>query len=406
MGLTSKDLEAKPELVDLIVAYHFIPGYQATAADVAKGSKIAATGDDNYIVTLDKGPLGHLRVQDVQGNKANVLAKPVTVGKINVFVIDKVLLSGGYFTDTLSALKHYPSWITTYGLITQTGVDKDLAAATGGYTLFVPSVKAWKPVEPAVSLMSNGVIAQVLKYHVVLGARQIPREFKDGPLPTLFLSHDVVITVDPKRTELNPYTRKMQLQPLVQITSEVNKTAAVQTYNIYAGRNMLHGIDRVLSPILVRPQAAAGTIATPAAVATAPAGPNKVTTEVAVSTNKPTTTSTTNTNSTPAAAVSPPASGATNTTRTATVTPATGRPNSPSGRRLLHVTMMLQPIKALEIGTTQTDAAGIAVGKTLAAITAAAGSEMPVQYRNRFGSFGVGGEANACLNCEEWVKGR
>lgn len=98
----------------------------------------------------------------------------------------------------MAALKHYPSWITTYGLVTQTGVDKALAAQTGGYTLFVPSAKAWKPVEIAVTQMSNDMIARTLQYHVVSGAKQIPRDFKNGVLPTLLPSHNVVITTDPK----------------------------------------------------------------------------------------------------------------------------------------------------------------------------------------------------------------
>lgn len=182
---------------------------------------------------------------------------------------------------------------------------------------------------------------------------------------------------------LNPYTGKMMLQPLVQITSEVSKTSEVQTYNIYAGRNMIHGIDRVLSP----KQAAAGA-ATPSAVtATGAAGSNKVTTEGAVNTNRSATLSTTSSSNGTAAA-------------------GGSSQKSPSGRRLQHVTMMLQPIKALEIGTTQTDAAAVAVGKTLAAITAAATGNIPVQYPNRFGSFGIDGEADACLNCSGWVKGR
>lgn len=106
--------------------------------------------------------------------------------------------AGNYFTDTMSALKHYPSWITTYGYITQTGVDKALAAVTTGYTLFVPSVKAWKPVEPQVTAMSNGGVADSLRYHVVAGAREVPKDFKNETLQTLLTGHSIKVMVDPK----------------------------------------------------------------------------------------------------------------------------------------------------------------------------------------------------------------
>lgn len=63
-----------------------------TGAEV--GPKKAATGDDNYVVTLDKSKAGKVTVTDVQGNIATVVSGPVTVGKVSVYVIDQVLMSG------------------------------------------------------------------------------------------------------------------------------------------------------------------------------------------------------------------------------------------------------------------------------------------------------------------------
>lgn len=45
-------------------------------------------------MTLVKGPGGKLAVKDVQGNVAGVVSGPVKVGKVSVFVIDRVLMSG------------------------------------------------------------------------------------------------------------------------------------------------------------------------------------------------------------------------------------------------------------------------------------------------------------------------
>jgi hypothetical protein len=65
-----------------------------TGTEADKGPKKAATGDENFIVTLTKGAGGKMAVRDVQGNVAGVVSGPVKVGKLSVYVIDKVLMSG------------------------------------------------------------------------------------------------------------------------------------------------------------------------------------------------------------------------------------------------------------------------------------------------------------------------
>lgn len=85
-------------------------------------------------------------------------------------------VAGNYFKDTLSALKFYPSWVTAYGLAQRAGVDKVLASTKDPYTLFVPNVKAWKPVELKLEGASAAQLAEIFKYHVVLGALQVGRQ--------------------------------------------------------------------------------------------------------------------------------------------------------------------------------------------------------------------------------------
>lgn len=69
-------------------------GHQVTLATVATAPKVAATGDDNFIVKLTKSTSGALSVQDAQSNTASAVAGPLTAGKLTIFVIDKVLMSG------------------------------------------------------------------------------------------------------------------------------------------------------------------------------------------------------------------------------------------------------------------------------------------------------------------------
>jgi hypothetical protein len=82
-------------------------------------------------------------------------------------------LAGNYFNSTMSALAYNPSWVTTYGYAQSTGIDKALAAAKDPYTLFVPTNKAWKPIEPDLMVANTAAIGDILKYHVTPGARQV-----------------------------------------------------------------------------------------------------------------------------------------------------------------------------------------------------------------------------------------
>jgi hypothetical protein len=78
-----------------------------TGTEADKGPKKAATGDENFIVSLTKGAGGKMAVRDVQGNVAGVVSGPTKVGKLSVYVIDKVLMSGecaGQFTHQICGL--------------------------------------------------------------------------------------------------------------------------------------------------------------------------------------------------------------------------------------------------------------------------------------------------------------
>ncbi|WIA13196.1 hypothetical protein OEZ85_006788 [Tetradesmus obliquus] len=214
MGLTAAEVAAQPDLADLMTAYHFIPGYQVSGTDADKGPKKAATGDENFIVTLVKGPGGKLAVKDVQGNVAGVVSGPVKVGKVSVFVIDRVLMSGNYFNSTMAALAYNPSWVTTYGYAQSTGIDKALAAAKDPYTLFVPTNKAWKPIEPELMAASSAATGDILKYHVTPAARQVPRGFQGvTSLPTLLSGHSIKVTSNLTATAPDRYKNNAVTSP-------------------------------------------------------------------------------------------------------------------------------------------------------------------------------------------------
>jgi hypothetical protein len=87
----------------LHIATHSLssPGYQAKSIeDVPGNPTLAVTADFNYVLRFYKGN-GRVWVKDVQGNDVNIKSKPIQFGQLSVILIDRVLMSGGYFFNGL-----------------------------------------------------------------------------------------------------------------------------------------------------------------------------------------------------------------------------------------------------------------------------------------------------------------
>lgn len=104
--------------------------------------------------------------------------------------------AGNYFNSTAAALRYNENWITTAGLARTNGLDTALDAMPGGVTLFVPNVRAWKPVEPRVRAAAAAVVADLLRYHALPGARSIPKDIRPGRAATLLTGHAVMLSVN------------------------------------------------------------------------------------------------------------------------------------------------------------------------------------------------------------------
>jgi len=169
----------------------------------------------------------------------------------------------------------------------------------------------------------------------------------------------------------NPFNQKAAVKPLLIITPEGAKNATVTLFNIYAGRNILHGINKVLLPDMERSAA-------PAAVAGS--SKNKITAESAN-----------------AVASAPPA------TAKPTTPSSSGSKVSSAGRRHLLLAGSQRQLQQIGgIGLYQTWANGVTGNNTLEAIANAATSTIPLQYTTRFGSLEVAAAVSGCLNCVGW----
>ncbi|WIA19991.1 hypothetical protein OEZ85_005864 [Tetradesmus obliquus] len=234
MSMSGKEFMSRKQLVDLVVSYHFIPGYQAKSIDDVPGNPtLAVTADFNYVLRFYKGS-GRVWVKDVQGNDVTIKQKPIQFGQLSVIPIDRVLMSGGYFFNGLDALKQYPQWSEAFQLAEQAGWP--VGSDKSDITMFVPNngvVSAG--AKAAWEGLSKAQQKQQLLYHFVKPAMSVPQQLKSGRLPTLLQGHDLKVAITPAQAKDGV--------PKVTVTPEVGGSVSVEIFNIFAGRAILQGVN-------------------------------------------------------------------------------------------------------------------------------------------------------------------
>lgn len=234
MSMSGKEFMSRKQLVDLVVSYHFIPGYQAKSIDDVPGNPtLAVTADFNYVLRFYKGS-GRVWVKDVQGNDVTIKQKPIQFGQLSVIPIDRVLMSGGYFFNGLDALKQYPQWSEAFQLAEQAGWP--VSSDKSDITMFVPNNGVISAgAKAAWEGLSKAQQKQQLLYHFVKPAMSVPQQLKSGRLPTLLQGHDLKVVVTPAQAKDGV--------PKVTVTPEVGGPVSVEIFNIFAGRAILQGVN-------------------------------------------------------------------------------------------------------------------------------------------------------------------
>ncbi|WIA40270.1 hypothetical protein OEZ86_013644 [Tetradesmus obliquus] len=234
MSMSGKEFMSRKQLVDLVVSYHFIPGYQAKSIDDVPGNPtLAVTADFNYVLRFYKGS-GRVWVKDVQGNDVPIKQKPIQFGQLSVIPIDRVLMSGGYFFNGLDALKQYPQWSEAFQLAEQAGWP--VSSDKSDITMFVPNNGVISAgTKAAWEGLSKAQQKQQLLYHFVKPAMSVPQQLKSGRLPTLLQGHDLKVVVTPAQAKDGV--------PKVTVTPEVGGPVSVEIFNIFAGRAILQGVN-------------------------------------------------------------------------------------------------------------------------------------------------------------------
>jgi len=265
MGMTAQELLARPQLVDAILSYHFVPGvtlkdFTLTDKDKkeviskdAKTPSILKTGDvDNDIEIFRSSNTGLPTLVDAQGNRASVLGKPLEYGKMVFWDVSNVLLSGQYFTSTRAAVKFYPEWSSFQELYQRAALNSktlaDAFAGSAAYTYLLPTNAALKPAMQALSKAGNADLVQLLEYHVLPQLRPVPTGWKDGETVKTLLEGRTLKAQLTQSPYTDPFTGSTVQGPELAVAPEVGKPAKVTVPNIYAGKSVIQGIDGPLVP--------------------------------------------------------------------------------------------------------------------------------------------------------------
>eukprot|EP00775_Hariotina_reticulata_P013771 gene13771-13892_t len=256
-GLAEKDVLANKRLVDLVLAYHFMPGHSISnlsSVPVNSTGTKGITADINYGWRVYRdAKTNRVWVQDVQGNNVT-LAKPTVVNKLSIIPVDTVLMSGAYFKSLQDALNFYPQWKAANDFFKKQGTGVKLG---DGSTVFVPDNAAFKKNEQAVASLSSAAAADVLRNHVVKSNLIYPTNASE--VNTILPGQKLNFKYTP-REYIAPFTRKDKLTiNQVQVTSGSGAKANVTMFNVFAGKDVVQGVDNILIP--AAPAAKSGSAA-------------------------------------------------------------------------------------------------------------------------------------------------
>jgi uncharacterized surface protein with fasciclin (FAS1) repeats len=267
MGMTSEELLARPQLVDSILSYHFVPGVSLRdfAVKVTNGQEslissnekepsLLRTGDvsNNILIFRSSTTEGTATLIDEQGNKVSVIGKPTVFGKMVLWDVSNVLMSGQYFFNTRAAVRYIPEWSSFQELYQRASqASKSLETAFAGqsaYTYLLPSNDALKPAMQALSKAPTSDLAQLLEYHILPEMRPVPTGWKNGEsVKTMLSGHNIKAQLG-QSPFTDPFDGSTQQGPELTLVPEVGKPAKVDVMNVYAGKSILQGVSGALVP--------------------------------------------------------------------------------------------------------------------------------------------------------------
>jgi len=250
MGLTVDDLKKRPTLAKALVGQHTLLKSNVREQEIfAKGetrkaATLASVSGKDDVEFKRSGP-GKYTVTDPQGFTANV-GKPIHPDdNKTILPIDRVLMGDNYYTSFAAVCKHRKDRVSSFCDAVKTAGLSDALSPKGGLdaTVFVPNNAAFAKVtgKPSAEALAN-----ILKYHVVPGARELPKQWKNGAsFPTLLKGKDLKLNyarISAKGTKAKYDWAEARVVPAD------GQEVPVLKANVHVGKSIANGIGVVLNP--------------------------------------------------------------------------------------------------------------------------------------------------------------
>lgn len=249
LGLAPAQLSEYPALLKAITRYHIVLGAKLTNGKQLKvGRTNGITADPRWNVTIIKAANGSVTVRDVQGNIARVTKADIDDGNIVIHTVDSVLRSGDVFISAYDALTFYNVLSTLKGLVDKAGLKNMTMNPQMNATIFAPINSSFK----GAPTLDNATLTNVLKYHILPGARTIPSDFVSAKsVQTLYKGHTLSVKYElvvKKLTGIYSSFRALGYAYVVPEAGSKSKRVLVIKPNIFAGLSIIHGINGLLLP--------------------------------------------------------------------------------------------------------------------------------------------------------------
>jgi transforming growth factor-beta-induced protein len=225
LGVTAEQLLARDDLAD-ILKYHVVAGAKVMSKDLKEGKQMVGSLEGSELAVTVAG--GTVMVND-----ASVTAADVDASNGVIHVIDKVLLPSSGPGDIVDTAVAAGSFKTLAAALTKAGLVGALKG-DGPFTVFAPTDAAFAAALEALGvtaeqLLARDDLADILKYHVVAGAKVMSTDLKAGKQMVGSLQgSELTVTVAGGKVTVND--------------------ASVQTADVAASNGVIHIIDKVLLP--------------------------------------------------------------------------------------------------------------------------------------------------------------
>ncbi|MRI00357.1 fasciclin [Kriegella sp. EG-1] len=243
-GLADFDTDEEKALLVKILTYHVVGNAAALSTDLSAGQMIATLQGEEVTINLDGG----VYIEDATDMKATVVTADVMASNGVVHVIDKVLLPQEVLDALQPNIVSLAQSVDDLSLLVDALIQADaglieVLSSEGPFTVFAPTNEAFGNLLEVLGDEYNSladfdtenekaILAKILTYHVVSGAKVLSTELTDGQKIETVQGANVTISIHDN----------------VFISDATVSMATVTMADVTASNGVVHIIDKVLLP--------------------------------------------------------------------------------------------------------------------------------------------------------------